>query len=341
MAAMDYGTLTYFLSGDGIMPQQWSLRLGSMTIGSGAENNVVLDDPQISRFHARFMSTADGCWVTDMNSASGTFLNQVRLQPNIRHPLRDGDTLRIGAYTVRYNRTGPPVGVPAQPPSGTAEAVRPVPTMVPPEVAAKLPQMASPIQPTPRVRRLRGNGGPPKVQGQLPRAQKQSSYLAYLPPLYQDDDFLGRFLLIFESILDPLDRTIDGINYYFDPQLVPEPLLPWLASWVDLVLNDKWPVERRRMLIQSAAELYRWRGTRRGLREYLRIYSGVEPVIEEPGQTRKGSGEPLPAHVFRVILDVPDPDGIDPELVEAIIEAQKPAHTGYELEIRQAAVVQG
>ena len=332
--ALDYGTLTYTRVGQGA-PQQWKFRLGSMTIGSGADNDVVLDEAQVTRFHARFVATAEGCWVTDLNSTTGTFLNQVRLQPNVRHPLRDSDNLRIGTWTLRYTRGGPPVGLPVQPPAGTAEPLRPVPQMVPPDVAAKLPQLVSPIQPGPVVRRLRGNGGPPRNRRQLPQAQAASSYLQYLPPSYQDDAFLGRFLLIFESILDPLERTIDGIHQYFDPRLAPEPLLPWLATWMDVVLNDKWPVERRRMLLTSAMELYRWRGTRRGLREYLRIYAGVEPLIEEPGGEARGA-ERLATHVFRVTLTVLEPELIDTELVEAIIETEKPAHTGYILEIRQA-----
>lgn len=334
---MDYGILTYTQLGTGAMPQQWNLRLGSMTVGSGAENDIVLADPAVSRFHARFLATADGGWVADMNSATGTFLNQVRLLPNIRHPLRDGDTLRVGTWTIRYTRAGPPVGVSVEPPMGTYEGVQPVAQVVPPDVAAKLPQLATPIQPAPAIPRLRGNVGTQRVRRFLPN--EHSSYLQYLPPLYQDDEFMGQFLMIFESILDPLDRTIDSINHYFDPRLVPEPLLPWLASWVDVVLNEKWPIERRRELVTMAVDLYRWRGTRRGLREYLRIYAGVEPFIEEAGREERGSPK-LPKHVFRITLDVDDPADIDRDLVETIIEAEKPAFASYILEIRQALVGQ-
>jgi phage tail-like protein len=138
-------------------------------------------------------------------------------------------------------------------------------------------------------------------------------------------------LLIFESILDPIERTVDNINLMFDPQVAPEAMLPWLATWVDLVLNENWPLARRRALVGAAAELYRWRGTRRGLSDYIRIYTGVEPEIIEPGQPQ---GRSLPANVFRVIIRAPDPSQIDRALVEAIIEAEKPAHTGYLLDIR-------
>ena len=93
----------------------------------------------------------------------------------------------------------------------------------------------------------------------------RSSYLNYLPGIYRESHFLGRFLLIFESILGPIERTVDNLPYYFDPELTPPECVAWLGSWLGLVLDERWPEERRRGLIGSAVELYQWRGTRRGL----------------------------------------------------------------------------
>ena len=81
----------------------------------------------------------------------------------------------------------------------------------------------------------------------------QSSYLEYLPALYRDDEFMGQFLLIFESILKPIENTVDNLPWYFDPLMIPEPLLPWLASWLDLVLDSTWPLSRRREMVKSAS----------------------------------------------------------------------------------------
>jgi hypothetical protein len=114
---------------------------------------------------------------------------------------------------------------------------------------------------------------------------------------------------------------------------------------VALSLDPNWPLERRRQLLRSAAELYRWRGTKRGLAEYLRIYTGSVPEISEyiPGMkldqetilgtnTRLGSSGA--GHHFTVTLDLDGNSEINPNTVRAIIEAQKPAHTAYTLEIR-------
>jgi phage tail-like protein len=159
---------------------------------------------------------------------------------------------------------------------------------------------------------------------------------------------MGQFLLIFESIMKPIENTVDNLPWYLDPLLIPASLLPWLSSWVALSLDPNWPLERRRQLLRSAAELYRWRGTKRGLAEYLRIYTGSVPEISEyiPGMkldqetilgtnTRLGSSGA--GHHFTVTLELEGNSEINPDTVRAIIEAQKPAHTAYTLEIRNLA----
>ncbi len=108
-----------------------------------------------------------------------------------------------------------------------------------------------------------------------------SEYLRYLPAIYQEDDLMGRFLMLFGSFWKPLERQIDDLWLYFDPQLTPSDFLPWLASWLSLALDESWPEEKQRQLIRSAIFLYRKRGTKQGLEEYLTIYTGVKPHIVE------------------------------------------------------------
>lgn len=179
---------------------------------------------------------------------------------------------------------------------------------------------------------------PDRASGRL-----KSSYLRYLPGFYEEDDFLARFLLIFEQILAPIERTISNIPYYLDPRLTPEALLPWLASWVDLVLDERWPLEKRRLLVRRAADLYRWRGTARGLKAYLQIYAGVEPLVIEntsgmalSPDARLGVNtqvDDLRDHCFVVTLPLADPEALDMEIVHTIIRSMKPAHTAYEVRI--------
>ena len=173
----------------------------------------------------------------------------------------------------------------------------------------------------------------------------QSSYLKYLPSIYSESEFLGRFLLIFESVLGPIEGIVNNLAYYLDPNTSPEELLPWLASWMRVGLDHNMPVERQREMVKSAAFLFEWRGTRRGLREYLRLFTGVAPKITEDfggfalgegsqlGRTTViGGGNP---HAFTVTFEVADPSSINMTQVENIIESEKPAHTSYTLRVVQ------
>jgi phage tail-like protein len=172
-----------------------------------------------------------------------------------------------------------------------------------------------------------------------------SRLLDYLPSVFREDELMNRFLLIFESILNPIENTVDNMALYFDPRLTPESWLPWLASWLDLALDVKWPLERRRELVSQAAELYRWRGTRRGLSEYLRIYCGKKPEIIEhiPGMILDEKshlgvntilGSSGTGHHFAVILEIDERENLDRKVIQQIIESQKPAHTAYTLQIK-------
>lgn len=185
------------------------------------------------------------------------------------------------------------------------------------------------------------------VKGQRQSEEQVSRLLNYLPSVFREDKFMGRFLLIFESILNPIENIVDNMALYFDPRITPEPVLFWLASWLDIALDPKWPLERRRELVGKAAELYRWRGTRRGLSEYLRIYTGKKPEIIEyiPGmilneKTQLGVNTVLGSsgtgHHFTVIARIDENDKIDQKVVKQIIESQKPAHTDYTLQIETA-----
>lgn len=179
-------------------------------------------------------------------------------------------------------------------------------------------------------------------------------YLRHLPAIYDKDDLMGRFLMLFESFWTPIDGQIGHLPAYFDPKMAPPDFLPWLASWFDLTLDQRWPEDRRRQLLRSVASLYRKRGARDGLKEYLEIFTGEKVEIIEhrahnftlgagarlgPGIALGTDNEP---HTFTVIVHslpvaTEEDDARASEeqerrrIVRAIIEAEKPAYTGYTL----------
>ncbi|MFC1860710.1 phage tail protein [Chloroflexota bacterium] len=177
-------------------------------------------------------------------------------------------------------------------------------------------------------------------------SQHTSSYMQYLPAIYRDDEFMGQYLNIFEDIMRPIENTVGNLAMYFDPLLSPEVWMPWLAGWLNLVLNPSWPMKKRRELVKYASLLYRWRGTKRGLSEYLRIYTGGVPEIIEyvPGMrldsdTRLGVNTQLGSagtgHHFTVTVEIDSNNEVNIDTVKSIIDDQKPAHTVYTLQVRR------
>jgi phage tail-like protein len=226
---------------------------------------------------------------------------------------------------------------------------------------------------------------------------ERSSYLEYLPAIFQQDaddggpNDTGAFLLAFEHVLtglrdveDPgLEEVLDGttaadtqqrlagIERYFDPgvrvdpdtlaeRVLPEServpdapgdaFLNWLAGWVALVPRGDVGREIKRRLIANAVGLYRLRGTKEGLERLLEIYTGGVTIEEPTGwlqvgvESRVGVDTRIdgpPPHYFRVTRAVDPaaasslPAAVDAELtlLGAILDAEKPAHTRYDLDV--------
>lgn len=75
-----------------------------ITIGR-ANCTIILDNPQVSRFHAQIDRTADGgATLRDAGSTNGTFLNGRRI--SAPEPLRSGDVIQIGAFKFVYTPAG-------------------------------------------------------------------------------------------------------------------------------------------------------------------------------------------------------------------------------------------
>lgn len=76
--------------------RQYRLCRGRNTLGRGAENSLVFDNQQVSRFHAEIVFENQGWLLTDLNSTNGTFVNGVRATPGQQIRLNPGDVIRFG-----------------------------------------------------------------------------------------------------------------------------------------------------------------------------------------------------------------------------------------------------
>jgi len=74
--------------------QEIDLPSGSFVIGRGRDCQLTLDDPLISREHARVHVSEAGATIEDLGSRNGVFVNGARARGMVK--LEDGDRIRVG-----------------------------------------------------------------------------------------------------------------------------------------------------------------------------------------------------------------------------------------------------
>jgi phage tail-like protein len=132
-------------------------------------------------------------------------------------------------------------------------------------------------------------------------------YLRRLPQTLSRDDgvasFLRRYLATFEGQLGELEAKADARAALLDPRSAPAEILPWLGTFVGLLLDERMAhasrpggkiEDVRRTLIAEATWLFRFRGTVPGLRHFIEIYLGIETILLEKFRVRGLGGALLP-----------------------------------------------
>lgn len=125
---------------------------------------------------------------------------------------------------------------------------------------------------TPRIRRIRID---------FPR----STSATRLPGIYREDpvsaDFTERFVALFDAAIEDLDRVIARFPALLDPSSTPPEALPWIGTFLDIVLDPAWSEATRRAILREAPELYRRRGTPWALARAVELTTGIAPAIQE------------------------------------------------------------
>ena len=73
------------------------------TIGRTNGNDLIISGRTVSRRHARFWFDTNRWYIADMQSANGTLVNNLRIQPNQAVLLNDGDVINFGDEIVTFN----------------------------------------------------------------------------------------------------------------------------------------------------------------------------------------------------------------------------------------------
>jgi len=104
--------------------QRWVIK-GDVIIGRDDSCNVVIQNRQVSRYHARFVNLPQGVQLEDLGSKNGTHINGREVVEPVM--LQDGDVIQI-AYAQQFiylsSDSTLPLELPTESPSETLAALR-------------------------------------------------------------------------------------------------------------------------------------------------------------------------------------------------------------------------
>lgn len=138
-------------------------------IGRDIHNDIIINDAEISRKHARLVMQAGGYVLEDLGSTNGTFVNGQRLMGP--HVLRPNELIMLGenvslVFETSYDADATVVAVPSQP--APVQSSPPRVTSQPSYVPAAAPEEAVPYIPEPQ----------PVYTGQVPAGPAEPYYEA-------------------------------------------------------------------------------------------------------------------------------------------------------------------
>jgi hypothetical protein len=213
---MDYGWLQIYHRGG--MQQDLPLR-DELTFGRAADNDVVLNESTVSPYHAKIVCDSEGCWIVDLTSANGTYVDGTRLLSQQPQVLTEGTTVQIGNTRIIVY----PNEVAATDTRQPAQSDPNAPTMPIPVVAAPFQQPTPPSAPTETfVNPFMANtpppfsGPPPTItQGGSASATSNSVNLTLttidLAAHAGGTAFSSIFVVNRSSIVNRIELVVDGV----------------------------------------------------------------------------------------------------------------------------------
>ena len=152
-----------------------------------------------------------------------------------------------------------------------------------------------------------------------------------LPSILRGDALACGLADSFDGLLAPAILALDTVVDYLDPLLTPEDMLPWLAQWHGMQLDETAVHTLQREDLSLARTVNPVRGTLRSIELVIEEMFGVPAEVTESGVTAWSSdpggalpGDPEPS----VTVVIRPPAGVEVDLgrLDALLESVTPAH---------------
>ncbi|MGH9949205.1 MAG: FHA domain-containing protein, partial [Pyrinomonadaceae bacterium] len=103
-------TYRYSIGADAIEKKITANQGERLSVGRTKENNIAIDDPSLSKYHASLMLDRDGnLKLADTGSTNGTFVNGERIEYGKAMAITERDKVRFGLIDVTFSIPRKPV----------------------------------------------------------------------------------------------------------------------------------------------------------------------------------------------------------------------------------------
>jgi phage tail-like protein len=153
-----------------------------------------------------------------------------------------------------------------------------------------------------------------------------------LPMAMLEDDFLVRFLGIFQQLADGYMLQVDNIEHVVDTTVAPDVMVRALGAWIGVPpIDPSLPDQVQRRIVREHGQMLQWRGTAMGLRHLLEMVTDAPAEITDSGGVyAEGEAPENPAHVT---IKVESSGWTTEDDLLDLVRSELPAAVSFELTI--------
>lgn len=153
-----------------------------------------------------------------------------------------------------------------------------------------------------------------------------------LPLAMLDDDFLVRFVGIFQELADSFMLQADTMEHVIDASVAPDRMVRALGTWIGVPeIDPSLPDAVQRRIVREHGHMLQWRGTSMGLRHLLEMVTGESAeVIDSGGVFPEGEA---PENTGAVKITVESSGWTTEDDLLDLVRGELPAAVTFELAI--------
>lgn len=158
-----------------------------------------------------------------------------------------------------------------------------------------------------------------------------------LPLAMLDDDFLVRFLGIFQEVADTFMLEVDNVEHVVDTTVAPDRMVRALGAWIGVPpIDPSLPDEVQRRIVREHGHFLQWRGTALGLRRLLEMVTGdAAEVVDSGGVYAEGEA---PENEHHVRITVTSSGWTTEDDLLDLVRSELPAAVSFELAVGERTI---